>query len=145
LTNRIRGNGIGMTQETPSTGELVTRLSEQMSTLVRDELALARAEMTEKGKRAGTGAGLLGGGGVLALYGVAGLITTAILGLAEVWAPWLAALVVTVVLFAVAGVLALVGRSEVKRAAPPVPERTKENVQADVETVKNAVREGRHA
>jgi hypothetical protein len=134
-----------MTQETPSTGELVTRLSEQMSTLVRDELALARAEMTEKGKRAGTGAGLLGGGGVLALYGVAGLITTAILGLAEVWAPWLAALVVTVVVFAVAGVLALVGRAEVKRAAPPVPERAKENVQADVETVRNAVREGRHA
>jgi hypothetical protein len=134
-----------MTQETPSTGELVTRLSEQMSTLVRDELALARAEMTEKGKRAGTGAGLLGGGGVLALYGVAGLITTAILGLAEIWAPWLAALVVTGVVFAVAGVLALVGRAEVKRAAPPVPERAKENVQADVETVRNAVREGRHA
>src|SRR5688572_18837031 len=134
-----------MTQETPSTGELATRLSEQMSTLVRDELALARAEMTEKGKRAGTGAGLLGGGGVLALYGVAGLIATAILGLAEVWTPWLAALVVTVVVFAVAGVLALVGRAEVKRAAPPVPERTKENVQADVETVRNAVREGRHA
>jgi hypothetical protein len=134
-----------MTQETPSTGELVTRLSEQMSTLVRDELALARAEMTEKAKRAGTGAGLLGGGGVLALYGVAGLITTAILGLSEVWAPWLAALVVTVVVFAVAGALALVGRSEVKQAAPPLPEKAKENVQADVETVKQAVREGRHA
>jgi uncharacterized membrane protein YqjE len=134
-----------MTQETPSTGELVTRLSEQMSTLVRDELALARAEMTEKAKRAGTGAGLLGGGGVLALYGVAGLITTAILGLSEVWAPWLAALVVTVVVFAVAGALALVGRAEVKQATPPLPERAKENVQADVETVKHAVREGRHA
>ena len=134
-----------MTQETPSTGELVTRLSEQMSTLVRDELALARAEMTEKAKRAGTGAGLLGGGGVLALYGVAGLITTAILGLSEVWAPWLAALVVTVVVFAIAGALALVGRSEVKQAAPPLPEKAKENVQADVETVKQAVREGRHA
>ena len=134
-----------MTQETPSTGELVTRLSEQMSTLVRDELALARAEMTEKAKRAGTGAGLLGGGGVLALYGVAGLITTAILGLSEVWAPWLAALVVTVVVFAVAGVLALVGRAEVKQATPPLPEKAKENVQADVETVKQAVREGRHA
>jgi uncharacterized membrane protein YqjE len=134
-----------MTQETPSTGELVTRLSEQMSTLVRDELALARAEMTEKAKRAGTGAGLLGGGGVLALYGVAGLITTAILGLSEVWAPWLAALVVTVVVFAVAGALALVGRAQVKQATPPLPERAKENVQADVETVKHAVREGRHA
>jgi hypothetical protein len=134
-----------MTQETPSTSELVTRLSEQMSTLVRDELALARAEMTEKGKRVGAGAGLLGGGGVLALYGVAGLVTTAILGLAEVWPPWLAALVVTVVVFAGAGVLALLGRAEMKRAAPPVPERAKENVQADVETVRNAVREGRHA
>jgi len=130
---------------TQSTGELVTQLSEQVSTLVRDELALAKAEMTEKGKRAGTGVGLLGGGGVLVLYGVGGLLATAVLALDLVWPAWLAALVVTVVVFAVAGVLALVGRGEVKRAAPPVPERAKENVQADVETVRSAVREGRHA
>jgi hypothetical protein len=130
---------------TQSTGELVTQLSEQVSTLVRDELALAKAEMTEKGKRAGTGVGLLGGGGVLVLYGVGGLLATAVLALDLVWPAWLAALVVTVVVFAVAGVLALVGRGEVRRAAPPVPERAKENVQADVETVRSAVREGRHA
>jgi uncharacterized membrane protein YqjE len=134
-----------MTQETHSTGELVTRLSEQVSTLVRDELALARAELTEKGKRAGTGAGLLGGGGVLALYGVGGLIATAVLALDLVWPAWLATLVVTLVVFAVAGVLALRGRTEVKRATPPVPQRAKENLQADVDAVRTAVREGRHA
>lgn len=130
---------------TQSTGELVTQLSEQVSTLVRDELALARAELTEKGKRAGTGVGLFGGSGMLALYGVGGLLATAVLALDLVWPAWLAALVVTVVVFAVAGVLALVGRTEVKRAAPAMPERAKANVQADVETVRNAVREGRHA
>jgi uncharacterized membrane protein YqjE len=134
-----------MTHETASTGELVSRLSEQVSTLVREELALARAEMTEKGKRAGTGAGLLGGGGVLALYGVGALLATVVIALDLALPLWLAALIVTVVLFAVAGVLALVGRKEVKKAAPPVPERAKENIQADVDTVRAAVREGRHA
>ena len=129
----------------PSTADLVRQLSEQVSTLVRDDLALARAEMTEKGKRAGKGAGLLGAGGVLAMYGLGALLVTIGALLALAMPVWLAALIVTVVLFAAAGVLALVGRNEVKRAAPPVPERAKENVQADVDAVRNAVREGRHA
>jgi uncharacterized membrane protein YqjE len=148
LTDRPPGNPDGMTQSTASTastGELVSRLSEQVSTLVREELALARAEMTEKGKRAGMGAGLLGGAGVVALYGVGALLATVVIALDLVLPLWLAALIVTVVLFAAAGVLALIGRTEVKRATPPVPERTKENVQADVDTVKTAVREGRNA
>ena len=88
---------------------------------MRDELALARAEMTEKGKKAGVGAGLLGGGGLVALYGVAALLTAVVLGLAEAMPPWLAALIVAVVLFAVAGGLAISGRRQVAQASPPLP------------------------
>jgi uncharacterized membrane protein YqjE len=128
-----------------STGELVTKLSEQVSTLVKDELALARAEMVEKGKRAGTGAGLFGGTAVLALYGVGVLIVTAILLLDLVWPAWLAALVVAIVIFLIAGVLALIGRREVKQAAPPLPEAAKESVAADVDAVKAAVKDGRRS
>jgi uncharacterized membrane protein YqjE len=137
-----------MTQEqisASSTGELVSRLSEQVSTLVKDELTLARAELVEKGKRAGTGAGLLGGTAVLALYGVGALIATAILLLDLVWPAWLAALVVAVVIFLIAGVLALIGRKEVRQATPPLPEAAKASVAADVDAVKTAVKDGRRS
>jgi hypothetical protein len=120
----------------PSTDELVRQAAEQISRLVRDELALAKAEMTQKGKRAGVGAGLLGGGGVVALYGVAALLTAVVLALALVVPAWLAALIVAVVLFAVAGVLAVLGRKRVAQATPPVPEETVRSVKADIDEVK---------
>ena len=88
-----------------TTGELITRLSSQISELVRGELALAKAELAQKGKRAGIGAGLAGTAGVLALYGVGALITTVIAALALVLPVWAAALIVAVVIFIVAGVL----------------------------------------
>jgi uncharacterized membrane protein YqjE len=126
-----------------STPELVQRASAQVSRLVRDELALARAELTEKGKHAGLGAGLFGGGGVLALYGVGTLIATVILLLALAMPAWVAALIVTVVLMVAAGVLAMIGRREVRRAVPPAPEAATESVRADVDAVAEAVRQGR--
>jgi uncharacterized membrane protein YqjE len=132
-----------MRPEEPSTGELISRLSAQVSTLVRDELALARIELVEKGKRAGIGVGLFGGAGMFAWYAVGVLITTVILALALVWPAWLAALVVAVVLFVVAGVLALVGKKEVSQATPPIPTEAVQNAKADVQTVKAAVDEGR--
>jgi hypothetical protein len=119
-----------------STGELVRQAAEQISRLVRDELALAKAEMTAKGKRAGIGAGLLGGGGAVALYGVAVLIAAAILGLAEAMPAWLAALIVGVLLLGAAGALALVGRARVREALPAVPEETVRSVRADIDEVK---------
>ncbi|WP_219420257.1 phage holin family protein [Pseudonocardia nigra] len=122
-----------------TTGELVQRLSTQLSELVRSELELARAELTAKGKRAGMGAGLAGAGGVVALFGVGALITAAIAGLATVVPVWLSALIVGVVLLVVAGLLALVGRKRIAAAAPPVPERAVQEVQRDVATVKQAV------
>jgi uncharacterized membrane protein YqjE len=126
-------------EEVP-TGELVNRLANQVSALVRGELELARTELTAKGKRLGAGAGLAGVGGVIALYGLGALIAAAIAALALVWPVWLAALVIGVVVLIVAGVLALAGRSQLKRATPPAPEHTVQSVRDDVTTVREAVR-----
>ncbi|MBT2551325.1 phage holin family protein [Arthrobacter sp. ISL-65] len=116
--------------------ELMTELSQQTSRLVRDELRLAQAELKEKGRHAGRGAGLFGGAGLLAFFGAAGLITTAILALALVLPAWLSALIVSVVLLIAAGIAALVGRKEVKEAGPPAPEAAVDSVKRDIQEVK---------
>jgi uncharacterized membrane protein YqjE len=126
------------------TGELVKDLSAQVSTLVRQELELAKVELTEKGKQAGIGAGMFGGAGLFALYGVGALVTCAIIALATAVTAWLAALIVAVVLFAVAGVLALLGKARAKRAVPPMPEQTVETIKEDVRYTKEHVAEARH-
>lgn len=120
-----------------STGQLVSQLSEQTSRLIRDELRLAQLEMTAKGKRAGMGAGLFGGAGVIALYGLGCLIAAAILGLATAVSAWLAALIIGVVLFAIAGVAALAGKREIGEATPPVPTEAVAGVKRDVDTIKS--------
>jgi len=117
-------------------GDLVKQLSEQTSTLVRKELQLAQLEMTEKGKRAGIGAGLFGGAGVVALYGVGALIAAVILLLATAIEPWLSALIVAVVLLAAGGVVALMGKKQVQQAVPPQPEQAIQSTKRDVDTVK---------
>lgn len=127
-----------------SVGELLTRLSEQSSRLVRDELALAKVEITSKVRHAGVGAGLFSAAGVLAWFGLGTLITTAILALSLALHAWLSALVVTVVVFAAAGVAALMGRRQVQEAAPPVPRETIDSVERDVAEVKEASHHGRH-
>jgi hypothetical protein len=124
---------------TASTGELIQRLSTQLSDLVRRELELARAEVTAKGKRAGAGAGLAGAGGVVALFGVGALIAAAIAALAIVLPVWLSALIIGVALLLVAGLLALAGRSQLRRATPPLPQQAVHGVQDDVAAVKGAV------
>lgn len=117
-------------------GELVQDLSRQTSTLIRQEMRLAQAELAEKGRHAGKGAGMFGGAGLVALYGVGALIAAAILGLATVLEPWIAAAAVGVVLLLVAGILALTGKKELEEAGPPKPEQTLDSVQRDIETVK---------
>jgi uncharacterized membrane protein YqjE len=124
----------------PSTGELVKRLSEQVSVLVRGELKLAQLEMTRKGKQAGIGAGMFGVSGLIALYGLACLLACAILGLSRVLEPWLAALSVGAALLAVSAVAALTGKARLKRAAPLVPAQAADGVKADV----NEIRERAH-
>ncbi|MDF5752766.1 phage holin family protein [Spongiactinospora sp. TRM90649] len=118
------------------TGELVKRAAQQISDLMRAELRLAVAEMKGKGKRAGVGAGLLSGAGVLALFGVAALLTAVIAALALVLPVWLAALIVAVVLFIVAAVLGVTGRQSVGRATPPLPRQAMENTRLDVAEIK---------
>jgi hypothetical protein len=116
-------------------GELLKQLSEETSTLVRQELALARAELEAQGKRAGIGAGMLGGAGVAGLLTLGALTATLIAVLDTAMATWLAALIVTVIWAAVAGVLALQGRNKIKEATPPAPQ-TVETVKEDVRWAK---------
>jgi membrane protein len=123
-----------------STRDLVQDLSRQTSTLIRQEMRLAQAELTEKGRHAGKGAGMFGGAGLVALYGVGALVAAGILGLATVIEPWIAAAAVGAGLLLVAGILALTGKRELDEAAPPKPELAMESVQRDVETVKERAR-----
>ncbi|HLM27002.1 MAG TPA: phage holin family protein [Thermoleophilaceae bacterium] len=116
--------------------DLVQRMSQQTADLVRKELELAQVEMKEKGKRAGIGAGLFGGAGLISAYAVGALIAAAILGLATAVDAWLAALIVSVVLFAIAGVAALVGKKQVDQATPPQPEQAIASTRQDVDEVK---------
>ena len=134
------GTSLSSDSANATTGELITRLSSQVSELVRGEIALAKAELAQKGKRAGIGAGLAGAAGVLALYGVGALITTVIAALALVLPVWASALIVAVVIFVVAGVLGLLGKNQIQRATPPMPENTVESVKRDVATVQERIK-----
>lgn len=131
-SDRVTGH---VTDREPSTAELVNRLSEQVTRLARDEIRLAAAEMRGKGKRVGTGAGLLGGAGVLAWFGLMTVLAGLVLLLATVMPAWIAAFVVAVAVFAVAGVLALAGRKQIDRGTPPVPEEAIAGVKQDIATV----------
>jgi uncharacterized membrane protein YqjE len=117
-------------------GDLLKQLSQETTTLVRQELELAKAEMAEKGKKAGKGAGMFGGAGLIGFLALAALTAALILGLDEAMKDWLAALIVGLVYAAIAGVLALTGRKEVQQATPPVPEQTVETVKEDVQWAK---------
>jgi uncharacterized membrane protein YqjE len=124
------------TTDAKPAGDLVKDLSEQVSTLVRQELQLARLEMQEKGKRAGLGAGLFGGAGLMALYGGAALLTAIVLLIATSLEPWIAALIVAAGLFLIAGVLALTGKKQVDQVTPAAPEAAIESTKRDVDEVK---------
>ena len=119
-----------------STAELVRQLSEQVTKLARDELRLAQLEMTRKGKRAGLGIGIFGGGGLLVLYGLGCLLAAAIIGLATAVTAWLAALIIGAGLLLVAAAAAVIGKAQLSRATPPVPEQATASVKADVEEIK---------
>jgi hypothetical protein len=131
---------VGSDKHEQPLGELFRELSQDLTTLVRQELELAKAELTQKGRRAGIGAGLFGGAGVVGLGAFGALTVCFILALAHAMPAWLAALLVTVVYAAVAGLLALQGRTKVQQATPPVPEQTVETVKEDVQWAKNQLR-----
>jgi hypothetical protein len=119
---------------------LVKQLSEQISVLVRDEMKLAQLEMTRKGKQAGMGVGMLGGSGLIALYGIGCLIACVVIAISGAIAAWLAALIVGIALLAVAAATALMGKGRLQRATPPVPEEAVSSVKADVTAIKEGAR-----
>jgi len=126
--------------EDASLGQLTGDLSQQVSRLIRDEIRLAQVEMKDKGKRFGTGAGLMGAGGVIALFGVGCVVAAAVLALDLVWPTWLAAVVVGVVLLIVAAVVAAKGRSQMRRGAPPMPSEAMKSTKEDIEALKGGHR-----
>ena len=121
-------------------GELLKELSTQTTTLARQELELAKAEMVEKGKRAGLGVGMFGGAGLFGVLALGALTTCLIAALATGMDVWLAALIVAVVYAAIAGALALAGRQKTREATPPAPEQAIESTKEDVQWAKNRAR-----
>jgi uncharacterized membrane protein YqjE len=126
-----------------SLGELLKQLSEQTTQLVHQELELAKAELTQKGKQAGAGAGLFGGAGAIGLAALGALTACFILALNAVMPAWLAALLVAVVYGIIAFVLVRQGQAKLKAAGPPVPEQTIETVKEDVAWAKTQTRSAR--
>jgi hypothetical protein len=125
------------------TGDLLKELSDHTTTLVQQEIALAKAELADKGKKAGIGAGMFGGAGLFGVFAFAALTTCIIAVLESPLSLWLAALIVGVVYAAVAGLLALQGRNKVRDAVPPVPEQATESVKEDVQWAKTRAKSGR--
>jgi uncharacterized membrane protein YqjE len=121
-------------------GELLKQLSEETTTLVKQELDLAKAEMSEKGKEAGVGVGMFGGAGLSGLLALIFLSLAAVAALDTGMRTWLAALIVGVVWAAVAGVLALQGKSKLQQATPPAPEQAIESTKEDVQWAKTQAR-----
>lgn len=129
--------------EDRSVPELLRTLSDQTATLVREELELAKVEMTAKGKRAGLGIGMFGAAGAVVYLMLGALTAAAILALSLAVASWVAALIVCGVLAIIAGVLGLMGRSEVAKGVPPTPQQTVQTVKEDVEVARDRVKAGR--
>jgi uncharacterized membrane protein YqjE len=123
-----------------STGELVKRLTEQTSTLARQEVRLAQLELQEKARHAGLGAGMFGGAGIIGLYALGALIAGAVIVLGTAVTPWLAAVIVAAALALIAGAMALAGRRQVRQATPPAPERALESVKRDLGTLKESAK-----
>jgi uncharacterized membrane protein YqjE len=138
----IEGNGEEELRQ-HSTGDLVRELSEQTTNLVRQEMELAKAELSQKGKVVGAGAGMLGGAALVGLLAL-GVLTALILSLLDKAMDFsLAALIVTLVYAAAAAVLAMAGRDRIKQGMPPAPEETVETVKEDVQWARNQAKSAR--
>lgn len=133
--DQITHDGQQAGQDRP-VSEIARQLPGQISRLVREEIRLAQLELSQKGKRAGVGAGMLGGSAIVALYGVAALLAAAIIALALVLPAWASALIVGGALLLIAGVLALIGRGQFKKATPPVPSQARASIRADAEEIR---------
>lgn len=129
-----------MNVEDKSTADLLKDLSNELTTLVHQEIELAKVELTEKTKRVGAGAGMFGAAAVVGLLGAGALVAAAIAGIATALSVWLSALIVGGILLLLAGILAFSGRTEVARGTPPIPEQAIESSKEDVEWLKTQAR-----
>jgi uncharacterized membrane protein YqjE len=132
-----------MAEHETSTADLLKQLSAQTTTLVRQEIELAKVELAEKGKRASRGAGMFGGAGALGFYAFGALTACAILALDTALSGWLAALIVAAVYGAIAGILALTAKKQVAAATPPVPQAALDSTKEDVRWVKTRAKSAR--
>ena len=123
--------------------ELLKKLSHEMALLVRQELELAKVEISQKGKQAGKGVGMFGAAGMAGMLALGALTACIIAALSLAMAVWLAALIVAIVYGIVAFVLAQVGKAKLKEAAPPVPVQTIETLKEDVQWAKTQTRSAR--
>jgi len=123
-----------------SVGELLKRLSRETTLLVRQEIDLAKTELTEKGKQAGAGAGMFGAAGIVGLLALGAFTAFVILLLSAYMQPWLASLIVTIAYGAAAGILALTGKKKFQQASPLAPEQTVQTVKEDVQWAKTQVK-----
>lgn len=141
MTHEVRaGDSAARHSDEPTVGQLVHQLSEEIPELVRSEIRLAQAEFTEKGKRVGVGLGMFSAAGVLAFFGAATLVATAVIGLAQAVPAWLAALIVAIALLLLAAAVGLFGKHEVSAGQPLKPERAAAGVQEDIATLKEVRR-----
>src|ERR671926_1650980 len=128
MTDSPREVGMAAPSSDAPASELVKQLSEQTSRLVRQEMELAKVELSAKGKEVGIGAGLFGGAGVFGLYALGALTAAIVAALSLAMDTWLAALITAALWGAVAGVMALLGKGRVRDGSPPVPEQSMESV-----------------
>jgi hypothetical protein len=131
----------GPRAEDTSIGALTSQLTEHLSRLVRDEMALAQLEAKQRAKRFGIGLGMFGVGGVFLFFGASAGVAAAILGLANVMPGWLAALVVAGALMVLAGIVALTGKKSIDRGSPPVPTQAMQSVREDAAAVREAIKQ----
>ena len=120
----------------PSIGTLVGRLTDSLSRLIRDELQLLQAQIAEKGKAVGMGAGMFVGAALFGLFGLGWLLTGGMFALALVLPYWAAALIVAGAVLVIALILALVGKTMLQRGKTPDP---KGNLKQDVDAIKQGV------
>jgi hypothetical protein len=123
--------------------ELVKQLAEETGTLVRQEIELARAEISTKAKRAGIGLGELGAAGIVALLGLGALTACFVAALALAMPVWAAGLIVAVIYGATSAVLTVIGRRQLQRGLPPTPERTRQTLEENMEWARTRTRSSR--
>jgi nitrate/nitrite transporter NarK len=123
-------------------GELLKQLAQETATLVRQEIELAKAEVSQSAKKTGIGAGMFGAAGVAGLLALGALTACLILALNEWLDAWFAALILAAVWGAVAGVLAMRGKEKVQQATPPAPQ-TQETVKEDIQWAKTQTKSAR--